>query len=261
MILANIKYFLFWNHNVNKDFGFFKTLLYWDPVLITGLRLMSIWLLAYHLYSYHKRELQISKLNSQLVATAKQAQLDNLRAQLNPHFLFNCMNSIKSLVVENPSSARRSIDLLSDLLRSSLDQKDNELIIIKEELQLVRDYFELEKIRYENRLAYVIDVDPLLETNKIPKFSIQLLAENAIKHGVDKYIDGGAINISISLKNDFIRIDVENPGEFMPKHGNGIGLKNLKERLHLQFDGKADFTISERTKKKVVASILIPRTE
>ncbi len=259
MILMNIKWYFFWNHATQQNLDFFTILSSWDPVLITGLRLMSIWLLSYHLYSYHKRELYISKLNAQLLATAKQAQLDNLLTQLNPHFLFNCMNSIKSLIIENPSSARRAIDLLSDLLRSSLDQKDNELIIIKEELQLVRDYFELEKIRYENRLEYVIDVDPSLETNKIPKFSIQLLAENAIKHGIDKYIDGGAINISILNNNDCIQIDVMNPGKIMRKHSNGIGLKNLKERLHIQFDGKADFTIEEKTKNNVVATILIPR--
>lgn len=258
MIIANIKYYLFWIHYDDNDFGFFETLLYWDPVLITGLRLMSIWLLAYHLYSYHKRELQISKLNAQLVATAKQAQLDNLLTQLNPHFLFNCMNSIKSLIIENPSSARRAIDLLSDLLRSSLDKKNNDLITIKEELQLVRDYFELEKIRYENRLEYVIDVATFLETNKIPKFSIQLLAENAIKHGIDKHMEGGCINISISIKNNFIQIAIENPGKILQKHKNGIGLKNLKERLHIQFDGKAHFMIAEKAKNKVVATMLIP---
>ena len=261
MLIANIKYYLFWNHNADKDFGFFITLLYWDPVLITGLRLMSIWLLAYHLYGYHKRELRISKLNSQLVATAKQAQLDNLRAQLNPHFLFNCMNSIKSLVVENPPSARRSIDLLSDLLRSSLDQKDHELIPIKAELELVQDYFELEKIRYEDRLTYTMDVDPTLETHKIPKFSIQLLAENAIKHGIDKYINGGTIEISISITNDVIQIRVTNPGRMLPKQGTGIGLKNLEERLKIQFDGKANFTIEEKPRHKVVATISIPKTE
>ena len=249
MILMNIKWYLFWNPSPEQNVDFFKALWSWDPVLITGLRLMAIWLLAYHLYSYHKRELQISKLNAQLVATAKQAQLDNLLTQLNPHFLFNCMNSIKSLIIENPASARRSIDLLSDLLRSSLDQKDNELIPIKEELQLVRDFFELEKIRYENRLDYNIDIDPVLETYKIPKFSIQLLAENAIKHGIDKYIDGGKINISISVKDDFIHISVTNPGNIISKYNNGIGLKNLEDRLDLQFDGEAHFTIEEKTKK------------
>ncbi len=261
MIFMNIKWYFLWNHIANQNFGFFRMLWYWDPVFITGLRLMSIWLLSYHLYSYHKRELQISKVNAQLLTVAKQAQLDNLLTQLNPHFLFNCMNSIKSLIIENPSSARRSIDLLSDLLRASLDQKDNELIPIKEELQLVRDYFELEKIRYENRLAYVIDIDSSLETERIPKFSIQLLAENAIKHGVDKHIDGGCITISISIKNDCIQIDVENPGKIIQKNTHGIGLKNLKERLHIQFDGKAHFAIEEKAENKVVATILIPKTK
>ena len=261
MIIANIKYYLFWIHFSDNDFSFFKILLYWDPVLITGLRLMSIWLLAYHLYGYHKRELQISKLNAQLVATAKQAQLNNLLTQLNPHFLFNCMNSIKSLIIENPTSARRSIDLLSDLLRSSLDQKENDLVPLKEELALVRDYFELEKIRYEKRLEYSIDTDPSLETFRIPKFSIQLLAENGIKYGVDKFIEGGTITISIVAKNELVCIRVANLGSITPNHNNGIGLKNLKERLRIQYDDKASFTLEETTKNTVVATISIPKTK
>ena len=261
MMIANIKYYVFWNHNIDKEFGFFETLLYWDPVFITGLRLMSIWLLAYHLYGYHKRELRISKLNAQLVATAKQAQLDNLLTQLNPHFLFNCMNSIKSLIIENPTAARRSIDLLADLLRSSLDQKGHDLITINEELQLVRDYFELEKIRYEERLAYSLVVDPSLETFRIPKFSIQLLAENAIKHGVDNDIEGGSITISIVAENDLVRIRVTNPGSIGQDHKNGIGLKNLKQRLRIQYDENAGFTLEERNNKTVVATISIPKTK
>ena len=260
MILVNLKWYYFWEHVANQNFGLFQMLFDWDPVFITGLRLMSIWLLSYHLYNYHNRELHISKLNAELLMAAKQAQLDNLLTQLNPHFLFNCMNSIKSLVIENPTSARRSIDLLSDLLRSSLDQKDNELILIKEELQLVRDYFELEKIRYESRLEYVIDVDTRLEANRIPKFSIQLLVENAIKHGIDKYIEGGCITISISTKNDFIQIKVENPGKIMSNDAHGIGLKNLKERLQIQFDGKAHFVMEEKAEHKVAVTILIPKT-
>ncbi|MEP0266328.1 histidine kinase [Dokdonia sp.] len=260
MILVNLKWYYFWEHVANQNFGFFQTLLDWDPVFITGLRLMSIWLLSYHLYNYHNRELHISKLNAELLTAAKQAQLDNLLTQLNPHFLFNCMNSIKSLIIENPSSARRSIDLLSDLLRSSLDQKDSELTLIKDELQLVRDYFELEKIRYESRLEYVINVDSRLEKNKIPKFSIQLLVENAIKHGIDKYIEGGCISIFISAKNDFIQIKVENPGKLKLHEANGIGLKNLKERLQIQFDGKAQFIIEKKTKNIVAVTILIPKT-
>jgi sensor histidine kinase YesM len=260
MILVNLKFYYFWEYVANQNFGFVKTLLDWDPVFVTGLRLMSIWLLSYHLYNYHKRELHISKANAQLVTAAKQAQLDSLLTQLNPHFLFNCMNSIKSLIIENPSSARRSIDLLSDLLRSSLDQKDNDLITINEELQLVRDYFELEKIRYENRLEYVINVESRLEANKIPKFSVQLLVENAIKHGIDKYIQGGCISISISSKDDFIQIIVENPGKIMLNPSKGIGLKNLNERLYILFDGKAHFVIEEKAENKVAVTIIIPKT-
>ncbi|WP_106795025.1 sensor histidine kinase [Aquimarina sp. Aq78] len=259
MILGNLKWYFFWVRIANQNFGLYQTLFDWDPIFITGLRLMSIWLLSYHLYSYHKREVNTSKLNAQLLTLAKQAQIDNLQAQLNPHFLFNSLNSIKSLIIENPLAARRSIDLLSDLLRSSLHQKDNELVSIKKELLLVEDYFELEKIRLEDRLEYVINLDASLEPFNIPKFSIQLLVENAIKHGIDKYIKGGFVNVSIMKENDFIVIKVENPGKIMMEKSKGIGLENLKERLNIQFDGKAHFSIKEKAKNLITANIKIPQ--
>lgn len=127
-------------------------------LFVTGIRLMSIWVLAYHLYHYAQREINIAKENARLSVIAKEAQLNNLTAQLNPHFFFNSLNNIKSLVVENPGSARRAIDLLSDLLRNSLYNKDDKLITVKEEINLVRDYLELEKLRLEERLEINIKV-------------------------------------------------------------------------------------------------------
>jgi two-component system LytT family sensor kinase len=114
------------------------------------------------------------------------AQLKNLTAQLNPHFLFNSLNSIKALVVENPESARRAIDLLSDLLRTSLYGREDALISIKNELAMVKDYLELEKMRMEDRLEVDIEVDNELLAVQIPPLCIQTLVENSIKHGIDK---------------------------------------------------------------------------
>jgi len=259
MLLVNIKWYFFWNIIANQNFGFFNMLFKWDPVLITGLRLMSIWILAYHLYNYHKREIDILKLNTQLSDMAKQAQLDNLLRQLNPHFLFNSLNSIKSLIIENPSSARRAIDLLSDLLRLSLNQNDNNLITIEEELFLVKDYLELEKIRYEDRLDNAFVVNASCNLYRVPKFSIQLLVENAIKHGIDKSIDGGLIEVIVSVTNDFIEIKVKNPGKINKNQPKGIGLENLKKRLLIQFNGNTTLTIQEESKNIVVATIQIPK--
>jgi len=241
----------------NRDI-FLENTLAWNPVLITGLRHMSIWVLAYHLYHFYKREVNTARENAQLAIIAKQAQLDNLSAQLNPHFLFNSLNSIKSLIIENPKIARRAVDLLSDLLRSSLYEKEASLIAIKDELSLVEDYVELEKLRFEERLTVTIDVDDALKNLKIPLLSIQLLVENAIKHSIDKRLDGGLVHISIQKVNDFIEIIVKNPGKLHNENQRGLGLNNLKERLLLQYKKEAQFKIEELSSKIVKATLIIP---
>lgn len=124
MLLMNIKMSVY-IYMLNGSNTFSENLLLWNPVLITGVRHMSIWVLAYHGYKFYVREIDTTKKNAQLSVMAKQTQLDNLSAQLNPHFLFNSLNSIKALALENPKIARRAIDLLSDLLRSSLYGKEH----------------------------------------------------------------------------------------------------------------------------------------
>ncbi len=241
----------------NKN-NFLENLFEWNPVLITGLRHMSIWVLAYHLYHFYNREVNTARANAQLSIIAKQAQLDNLSSQLNPHFLFNSLNSIKSLIIENPKIARRAVDLLSDLLRSSLYEKEDPLIEIKNELSLVEDYVELERLRFEERLRVTIDADDALKNLKIPPLSIQLLVENAIKHGIDKRLDGGLVHISIQEVNGFIEIIVKNPGKLHNENQRGLGLNNLKERLLLQFKGEAQFKIEGLSSKIVKATLIIP---
>lgn len=259
MLLANLKWHYYWTLVTGKEHDLVTSLLEWNPVLITGIRLMAIWLLAYHLYHYYLNQIEITKANSQLSLIAKQAQLDNLSAQLNPHFLFNSLNSIKSLVIENPIIARRAIDLLSDLLRSSLYEKDKDLISIKEELSLVNDYIELENFRYEERLKLNITIDKALENYKVPTLSIQLLVENAVKHGIDKIIEGGLVTIKIIKKKNQIYIQVQNPGKlYLDKTIEGLGLKNLQERLKIQYKNNASFKLIELSNDTVEAKIIIP---
>jgi len=228
------------------------------PIFMGGTRLMSIWLLAYYLYHYAQREIKIIQENARLNLIAKEAQLNNLWAQLNPHFLFNSLNSIKSLVVENPESSRRAIDLLSDLLRKSLYERDPTLISIEDELAMVSDYLELEKIRFEERLQFTIDVPRQLLSFSIIPFSIQTLVENAVKHGINKQSDGGTISIKVRDERSFVSMTVENPGMLnTDSASHGLGLKNLQERLCLQFHDKASFSIEQKN-KMVSATIMIP---
>lgn len=235
---------------------FFKTS--WPDIFIAGIRLMSIWLLAYHLYQYAQREVAAARENARLATMTRDAQLSNLSAQLNPHFLFNSLNNIKALVIENPVSARRSIDLLSELLRSALYSEFGELRTIKEELDLVRDYLELEKLRMEERLQQNIVIEEGLEHYLILPMSIQTLVENAIKHGIDQQENGGLVSITITKKDGFIQISVEHPGKLIiPWMGVGVGLKNLRDRLALEFKGRADFSISQPG-ELICAVLLIP---
>jgi sensor histidine kinase YesM len=143
-------------------------------VFIAGIRLMSIWLLAYHLYQYAQREILSAKENARLEIISREAQLSNLSAQLNPHFLFNSLNNVKSLILENPVSARRAIDLLSDLLRAAIYSKYARLTTLRAELELVSDYLELEKMRLEERIGYHIEIENGLEQNLFPTLVYKL---------------------------------------------------------------------------------------
>ncbi|WP_162996585.1 sensor histidine kinase [Mucilaginibacter celer] len=229
----------------------------WLPVFMAGIRLMAIWLLAYHLYHYSRREINAVKENSRLALTAREMQLNNLSAQLNPHFLFNSLNNIKALIIDDPKSARRAVDLLADLLRNSLYKGDRQLITINEELELVKDYLELEKLRLEERLSYTIGPPDEFQTVLIPRLSIQTLVENAIKHGIAQRKQGGLISIAIVAGNSCLMIVVSNTGCLMPQGEHGLGIQNLNERLQLHYKGKAGFTIGE-AKNTVTATIKIP---
>ncbi|MBD0276516.1 MAG: histidine kinase [Flavisolibacter sp.] len=261
MVLSIIKLYLV-HSNFREDFSQSFLQFYHENnvgIFVGGTRLMSIWLLAYYLYHYAQREIKIIQENARLNLIAKEAQLNNLSAQLNPHFLFNSLNSIKSLVVESPNESRRAIDLLSDLLRKSLYERGPVLTSIKDELAVVSDYLELEKIRFEERLQFTIDVpDQLLSFSIIP-FSIQTLVENAVKHGINKQSEGGNICIKVGYENTYIRMTVESPG-YLNKESvsRGLGLKNLQERLSLQFHNKASFSISQQNSETVLATIMTP---
>ncbi|WP_418637719.1 sensor histidine kinase [Winogradskyella sp.] len=259
MLLNNLKWYAYWGLVKGGTYNFFKSLIFWDPPLITGLRLMSIWVLAYHFYQFYKKELRMTKNNAALSVIAKQVQLDHLSNQLNPHFLFNSLNSVKSLIAESPEKARRSIDLLSEILRSSIYTKEH-FITLKEELQLIEDYIELEKLRFEERLHLKITVDNTLLDQKVPSLCVQSLIENGIKHGIQNSIVGGRILLSISRQAENLLIVVQSPGQLGAKfkEGKGMGIKNLKERLQLHYKEKAVFTLEEQPKGLIVATIIIP---
>ena len=188
------------------------------------------------------------------------SELENLKKQLNPHFLFNALNSIKALTLFDGVKARESIIQLSDLLRLSLNLGEQQRATLSEELKLAENYLALEKLRFDNRLSYEFNIQNDLDNVLIMPMSLNTLLENAVKHGIGQLKLGGKIITSASTDKNVITITVENSGFYDPKPKSscgGIGLENLYKRLELQFGNRASLTI-ENKDKMVVSIIKMP---
>ena len=198
------------------------------------------------------------ELNS-VTLEASRNEIKNLRSQLNPHFLFNSLNSIRALIDLEPAKARVSVTTLSNLLRKSLILGKENLVPLNEELEMVSNYLELEKIRFEERLEVKWNLDETLSEFQIPPFSMQMLVENAIKHGISNLVNGGVITIETRRLENKVLIAVSNTGELIKQTeestGAGIGLENTKRRLALQFKGAAAFELIQK-ENEVVAQLI-----
>jgi Histidine kinase len=227
-----------------------------------------IWLVIYNFIHYNKRfqELKYGKLIAE--NKLKQAELLSLRAQLNPHFLFNALNSIHALSLLQKENVADSILNLSDLMRYTLNYEKQDFVTVKEEMGIVEKYLSLEKIRYDTRLHYVFSIAPNTLDKKILPITVQTLAENAIKHGISKTTKGGVIDIRTYLENDFLKIEVVNTGQLhfntpsvtSVKNG-GIGIENTRRRLNMTFGDTARLDIRDIDNEKVIARLTIPITD
>lgn len=212
---------------------------------------------GYHYFTNYKRA-EIDNLR--LEAAGKESELNSLKAQLNPHFMFNSMNSIRALIDEDPQKAKLAVTKLSNILRNSLLMNKSKEISIEEEISLVKDYLDLEKIRYEERLSFEIHIDPNTLHLKVPPLIIQGQVENAIKHGISKLPQGGNIQIASLLNGNILNVTIINTGKLnTEKSITGLGFNNSLQRLQLMYGKKAEITISENgSNETVVTSILIP---
>lgn len=176
---------------------------------------------------------------------AQKAQLQTLRYQLNPHFLFNSLNSIQALFRENADQADLMITELSEFLRYSLKYNERVMIPVEEEIDIVRKYLTIEKIRYEEKLNFCINVDDEAVNKEIPCLITQPLVENSIKHGLYKNPEGIRITVNVKATSDFLKIQVKNTGMLMSGWEYGTGLKNVKERLQKTYKDKFSFLLTE----------------
>ncbi|MFN5024477.1 MAG: sensor histidine kinase [Bacteroidota bacterium] len=217
-----------------------------------------LWALIYHLFQYWEKSLESEKEKYQLAAAIRDNAFNHLVAQLNPHFLFNSLNSIRTLVDVNPPQAQRAIILLAELLRSTLKYGKEKWISMYDEMQVVLSYLEIEKIRFDERLSIQQNIDSSLVKNiQLPPFTIQTLVENAVKHGIAKSKSGGNITINCTQDEAYLRLTVVNTGVLTNNRSNGVGLSNLTERLRLLYADAAELTLMQRSENEVEATLRI----
>ena len=199
-------------------------------------------------------------LESQL--SAREAELRALRAQLNPHFLFNSLNSINALVGSDPEAARRMCQLLGDFLRTSLALGARPRVALGEELALADHYLSVEQVRFGKRLSVTRDVEAAAERCLVPPLLLQPLVENAVKHGVASRVEGGTIRIAARRRTGRLEVSVENPfdADAPPRRGQGLGLENVRRRLEALDPGSAGLQVS-REDGRFKAMLYLPALE
>jgi sensor histidine kinase YesM len=197
------------------------------------------------LYNFIKYKIQ-SIVNQKDVELAKmkelknQAELNALHSRINPHFLYNSLNSIASLAHINPDKTENMATALSELFRYSINKEDKTFVTVEEELEMVKKYLEIEKTRFGDKLIYSIEADENVKEKLIPKFLIQPLAENAIKHGLSKIKEVGKITISVKqLENDLAITIFDNGPDFPEEPVSGYGLQNLNDKLEIIYGKNA----------------------
>ncbi|WP_298520717.1 sensor histidine kinase [uncultured Kordia sp.] len=193
-----------------------------------------------------------------LEASLKESQLNTLKGQLNPHFMFNSLNNIRGLMLEDVNKSREMLTRLSEMLRYSLNMNKVDAIQIEQEIETVVNYVALSKIQLEDRLQYEQEVDESLLQVKIPPMILQMLVENGIKHGVSTQKNGGKIKLIVTDNNEEIVLQVNNTGTLKSEtDSTKIGVDNIKQRLELLYGEKATFTLNE-VENEVHAIIKIP---
>lgn len=228
-----------------------------------GSLLFGFWYCFYFTYHYSDRAFRDELDRLHMAAATKQAELRALKSQLNPHFLFNSLNSLRALIDENPARAREAVTQLANLLRYSLQSAQRETVPFEDELRVVSDYLSLEQVRHEERLRVRIDVPEETLRWPIPPMLLQTLVENAVKYGISTRADGGEIGIWARNEGGMLKLRVTNPGTLRPSTANtnstGLGLTNAVERLRILFGEKASLLLRADGLDTVVAEAAIPQ--
>jgi hypothetical protein len=223
--------------------------------------LFAVWLTIYFTTIGIRQHRAAALRQSEMARALQHAELRLLKSQLNPHFLFNALNTVRSLIAEDPTKAQRAVTRLANTLRYTLGAGQHELVSFERELEMVSDFLELEKMRFEERLAVTREVAPETGGAQIPAMLLQTVVENAIKHGIAELPEGGLLRIRADLRDGVLDLEVENPRPLEPVRsaGEGTGLRNAEERLRLLFDSRASLELDLSHPARATTRIRIPQ--
>jgi two-component system, LytTR family, sensor kinase len=232
------------------------TIRFWIAVLIIS------WVAIVSVLWYRQQESnEAEKRKSAAEKLAREAELYKLRQQLQPHFLFNSLNSISALAGSRPEQARKMIHQLAEFLRGTLRKEEHQWVTLADELQHLGLYLEIEKVRFGHRLDTQITSDPEAGSLKLPPMLLQPLVENAIKFGLYDTTDAIAVKITAKKEQEYLWIEVQNPFDpetTAPKQGTGFGLSSVQRRLYLLF-ARNDL-LATRTKENLfITTVKIPQ--
>lgn len=237
---------------VNADPLFLRTL-NWSAMIV-------VWTVLYFSIT-SLRDRRLAELRqSELARALKVAELRLLKSQLNPHFLFNCLNSVRALIADDPTGAQNAVTQLARTLRYTLTAGQEEVVSLERELEIVADYLELESLRLGERLRIERAIALDARNAPIPVMLLQTVVENAIKHGIAELPEGGVLRISAALRDGALNIEVENPRPAAPSQSPspGLGLRNAVERLRLLFGADAALDLDLSRADRALARIRIP---
>lgn len=228
---------------------------------VTGGLIYVIVIVVFYLIVYVRNYRERVSREAELRALVKEAELNWLKLQVNPHFLFNSLNSVSSLTLTSPTRAQEMIIRLSELLRYSLNLSPDSLVALEQEVDCCRKYLDIERVRFGNRLCYSIEVDPACGGVKVPGMVIQPLFENAIKHGAAQQVEECLVQANIFPVARGLSIKVSNTlsGHPFSIKSTGVGLENIRRRLQLIY-GATNLLTVENSGERFTATIIIPQS-
>ncbi|HET6892750.1 MAG TPA: histidine kinase [Pyrinomonadaceae bacterium] len=263
--LGHVLNWLYWDFSAGRPFSWERMGRFVVANFSEGIGIYMLIALISYAFSYYRRFREGQLRTLQLEAQLSQAQLQALKMQLHPHFLFNTLHSISALLNKDPESARKMITRLGDFLRLTLENSGSQEVTLQQEMEFLSCYLEIERIRFQDRLMTRIDVAQQALDAKVPNLLLQPIVENAIRHGIAPRSTPGLIEIEAKQRNGTLRIQVRDNGPGLPTHRTsenllkrGLGLANTETRLERLYGSEHLFDLSNKPDGGLVVTMEIP---